>query len=85
MDRTFVLHARGFPAIAVRFKADVCLLFIDDAITTTREALGDEHVALSLGWVIVSYRLLMLSTKVIGTLETGQEIDPLHMINIVWY
>lgn len=53
-DSQFIYHEGPLPAILVRYKADVCLSSIDDAILATRKVFGDEQPDPSPSDIIVS-------------------------------
>lgn len=50
----FVYHERQFPSIAVRFKSDICLSSIDDAVTAIWEGFGDNLPHHSPGGAVIS-------------------------------
>lgn len=54
VDGQFVYHQSWLLEIAVRFRADVRLISVDNAIVSKWEALGDEQPDSSPGGVIVS-------------------------------
>lgn len=68
VDGLVVYHECRLPFIAARFKYDVCLRSLDDAVTATQETFGDQRPDSSPDWIGVS------ASKVFGDEEGDWDI-----------
>lgn len=74
VDSQFLHHERGLALNAVRFKADVCLSRIHDAIVAARAAVGDEKLDPSPVATLYWFCLLLMTKRVTGTSGTFRQV-----------
>lgn len=84
-DDQVVYHEHQLPAVAVWFKADVCLSNTDDAISATQESLRDRQPDPSPSGFIVSVLPSAGDEEAFGISCTWQWVRLVGVNNFVWY